>query len=216
MPVAGRRAIYSSKLVLKDVVAGPPVGGSSPSRGTRIMQVVFVTGNQNKLQEAQAILPGQLTSEKLDLTEIQSLDIEEIVRHKLKEAYAILKKPVIVEDVSAELASLNGLPGPFVKFFEERLGKGALHKLSKVEHDRVTITCCAGYFDGEREEIVKGVIEGTIVPPRGEDGFGFDFVVVPDGHTKTMAEMGRAEKNTLSHRYVAFKMLAKKLKMNQA
>src|SRR5690348_9433758 len=107
----------------------------------QLQPIVFATGSANKLAELQAIADGKLnfTSRKVDLDEIQSLDLQEIIEHKLRQAYGIIGKPVIAEDVSAGLESLNGLPGPFIKFFEQQLGRGALHTLSKVENDRVTI-----------------------------------------------------------------------------
>lgn len=173
--------------------------------------VVFVTGNPNKLSEASAILPWPVTSTKLDLTEIQSLDIKKIVNHKLQEAFKRIGSPVMVDDVSAELESLNGLPGPFIKFFEQKLGPDALYKLSKIKNEQAKIICCLGYYDGHKTIIVKGILHGNIVAPRGDNGWGFDKVIVPDGHKRTMAEMSADEKNKLSHRYLALIKLSQKL-----
>ncbi len=77
----------------------------------------LVTGNPNKLRELIAIAPADLSfdTRDLDIAEIQSLDQYEIVRDKLVKAYAVVKSPVMLEDVSAELASLNGLPGRLIK-----------------------------------------------------------------------------------------------------
>jgi inosine triphosphate pyrophosphatase len=170
--------------------------------------ITLVTGNPHKLAELQTVFPAslRLTSRKLQLDEIQSLDLHEILRHKLHQAYDIVKAPVIVEDVSAELEKLNGLPGPFVKFVEERLGKGGLYKLAG--EGRVKIICSMGYYDGTTEHIVDGVIEGSIVAPREGEGFGFDFEFIPDGYDKTMSELGLEVKNTISHRFRAASALA--------
>lgn len=166
----------------------------------------LVTGNQNKLAELQAILPAdfELDAKKLDLPEIQSLDPFEVVGEKLRAAFKILNKPVIVEDVSAELSCLNGLPGPFIRYFEERLGPSALHKLTRGYDDKkVTIRCTMGYFDGEQQKIFDGAVNGTIVAPRGDNGFGFDSVVITDGFEITNAEMSPEQKNSISHRALA-------------
>lgn len=176
--------------------------------------VTFVTANPNKLAEAQAILPWPLTSAHLELMEIQSLDLEEIITHKLKEAFDQIGSPVIVDDVSAELESLNGLPGPFIKFFEQKLGADALYKLSKVKGDRAKIICCMGYYDGQKQVVVRGVLHGKVVAPRGDNGWGFDKVIVPDGQTSTMSEMLSEQKNKLSHRYLALQELSKVLSPN--
>ena len=92
--------------------------------------ITFITGNVKKLAELKAVLPRDLdiTHQQVDLDEIQSLDLHEIISYKLRQAYAAVNGPVMVEDISAELASLNGLPGPFIKFFHQKLGEQALYK----------------------------------------------------------------------------------------
>jgi len=181
--------------------------------------ITLVTGNPNKLRELTAIAPAgfAFTNQKVELEEIQSLDLRAIVEDKVRRAYDRLKTPVIVEDVSAELASLHGLPGPFIKFFEERLGRGALYTLSKTQNDRLTIRCIAAYYDGQKILYGEGAIEGTVVAPRGQNGFGFDCVLVPDtqptGDTepRTVAEMTDDEKNAISHRAQALRALITQL-----
>lgn len=165
-----------------------------------MQQITLITGNPNKLAELQAIFPASLDlkSQKLDLEEVQSLDLHEIVRHKLRAAYERVRAPVIVEDVSVELEKLNGLPGPFIKFFEQRLGRDALYVVAG--EGRAKVICTMGYYDGSHEHIVDGIVEGRIVPPRGGEGWGFDFVLIPDGYETTMSELGRDIKNSISHR----------------
>jgi len=174
--------------------------------------ITLATSNPHKLIELLKVFPASipLKSQKLDLDEIQSLDLHTIVQHKLHQAYDIVKGPVITEDVSAELDALNGLPGPFVKFFEARLGRGALFKLAG--ETRAKVTCCMGYYDGTREYIVDGILEGRIVAPRDGEGFGFDFVLIPDGCDQTMSELGLSVKNTISHRYKAAVLLSEKIR----
>jgi inosine triphosphate pyrophosphatase len=160
--------------------------------------ITLVTGNAHKLAELQKVFPASLnlTSHKLD--------VHEIVRHKLHQAYEQIQGPVIIEDVSAGLQKLNGLPGPFIKFFQERLGNEALYKLGG---GPVIITCSMGYFDGVDEHIVDGIVKGQVVAPRGGEGFGFDYILVPDGYDKTMSELGPGIKNTISHRALAAKKM---------
>lgn len=177
--------------------------------------IYLISGNPNKLLELQHVFPPScdVTLQPLDLEEIQDLDPHAIVRHKLREAYKKLGAPVIVEDVSAELANLHGLPGPFIKFFEQQLGRGALYTLSG-EGTAVIIRCSMGYYDGSQEHIVDGILHGTITAPRGEHGFGFDCVIIPDGYGKTLAEFEPAEKNRMSHRFLAAQKMAEFLATN--
>lgn len=177
--------------------------------------IYLVTGNPNKLKEWQQIVPGDIEMDivDVDLTEIQSDDSQAIVEDKARRAYEAVGKPVVVEDVSAGLEKLGGLPGPFIKFFLKRLGNDALYQLAGREGERAVISCSIAYYDGTEMVVVRGDVPGTIVAPRGDDGFGFDITFVPDGETKTYAEMDEATKNSLSHRQKAIRLLVEKLRV---
>ena len=140
-----------------------------------MLKVACTTGNEHKIRELEAIFAGKLDLLKrpLDIEEVQGEgDVEVILRHKLREAYARVQAPVIAEDVSVELKSLAGMPGPFIKYFSAALGHDALYKISlNTEADRVKAICAMGYKDQEYEIIVLGVVEGRLCPPSGE-GFG--------------------------------------------
>jgi len=179
------------------------------------MTLTLVTGNPGKLREYVALLPqsSDITFEtyRLNLPEIQSLDLQAIVEDKLKRAYEILSRPVIVEDVSTGVDRKGGLPGPFFKFYEEVRGSRALLEEAGRVGEPVTITCTSGYYDGETLLFGSGVIHGTVCEPRGKNGFGFDPVVIPDGETRTFAEMSTEEKNAISHRSLAVTDLLKQI-----
>ena len=118
------------------------------------MNVVFITGNENKFKEASEIIPN-LDRKKIDLDEIQGEETE-IAKHKVKQAYGIIKGPVFVEDVSLRISSLGGLPGPYVKYFVERLGAKGIYDLVRHKADRsAQAICTVGFFDGENLKIVQ-------------------------------------------------------------
>lgn len=169
-------------------------------------EIILVTGNAHKLREWQQSMPEglELSSIDLDLPELQSADPIEIVSDKAKKAFTIVGKPVIVEDVSAGLLELEGLPGPFIKFFMKKLGQGALYQLAGYRDGaQAVVSCAATYFDGVKAISVTGDVTGKVVKPRGDSSFGFDVTFVPDGHEQTYAEMDTQLKNKISHRALA-------------
>lgn len=178
-----------------------------------MQKLILVTGNKYKLAEWRRLVPDSIELEALDieLDEIQSLDLRAIITDKVKRAYAIAQRPVVVEDVSAGLDKLGGLPGPFMKFFEKQLGSDALFQLAEHTGDPVTIRCAMAYYDGSRLVDVLVEVKGQVVPARGQNGFGFDSCFVLAGQTKTYAEMSPAEKDKISHRAQALHQLLAKL-----
>ncbi len=179
-------------------------------------RIYLVTGNAGKLKEWQRMFPAgyNLQSADIDLDEIQTLNLEEIIKDKAQKAYDIVGQPVIVEDVSASLDELNGLPGPFIKYFEQALGSDALHQIARGENKEATVTVVVDCYDGANHVIARADIHGHVVSARGANGFGFDTCFMPDGYNKTFAEMTPAEKDMISHRSQAIKKLVIKLEAN--
>jgi inosine triphosphate pyrophosphatase len=179
-----------------------------------VQTITLVTGNKHKLTEWQRMIPAaiELKSVDVDLDEIQSLDVEAVITDKAKRAYAIVGEPIIVEDVSAGLDELHGLPGSFIKFFNEKLGNDALFQMTKMTTSpTATAVCVTAYYDGTRLLIGHGEVRGSVVAQRSDNGFGFDSCFVPAGETKTYAEMLPSKKDTLSHRAKAIKQLVIKI-----
>jgi inosine triphosphate pyrophosphatase len=180
--------------------------------------LTFVTGNPNKLDEVKNIL-GQfipLQSQDIDLPELQG-EPEEISREKCKLAVAQVKGPVIIEDTCLCFNALKGLPGPYIKWFLEKLGHDGLNRMLSGFEDKsayalCTFSFCAG--PGEEPVVFAGKTDGHIVPPRGPANFGWDPIFLPDGFDQTYAEMPKETKNTISHRGKALEKLKKWLEAN--
>lgn len=176
--------------------------------------LTFVTGNIKKLEEVRAILgnnfPMDVTSFKLDLPELQG-EIEEISIRKCQEAARFLKKPVFIEDTSLCFNALKGLPGPYIKWFLDKLKPEGLHQLLNGWNDKsAEAVCTFAYSAGKPDDevlVFQGRTPGTIVSPRGTRDFGWDCVFQPEGYDKTYAELPKVEKNTISHRYKALDKL---------
>ena len=170
--------------------------------------VTFVTGNAKKLEEVRAILGGEslpftLVSQKLDLPELQG-EPDEISREKCRLAAQEVGGPVMVEDTSLCFNALNGLPGPYIKWFLDKTGHVGLNNLLAAYDDKTAYAqCIFAYCGGPGEDVhtFSGTTDGKIVPARGPTDFGWDPVFLPDGYETTYAEMAKAEKNKISHRY---------------
>ncbi len=155
--------------------------------------VTFITGNQNKADHLAKFLGIDVAHQKVELDEIQSSDPHDIVRHKVLQAYEILKTPVLVEDVSLGFAALDGLPGPFVKFFiESKHGAENMCRMIDSFDDRTaTARCLFGFYDGIEVSIFEDTCAGKIArTPRGTSGYGWDVIFEMDGMDgKTNAEL---------------------------
>jgi non-canonical purine NTP pyrophosphatase (RdgB/HAM1 family) len=169
--------------------------------------LVFVTSNIGKLREAEAVLGRSLDHCELDLPEVQTLDLTEVVRGKARTAWEHLGRPVLVEDTALELAGLGGFPGPLVRWLLTSIGPEGICRIASCFGDTgATARCLVCASDGSSELFGEGVVEGSIAPkPRGGSGFGWDSAFVPsDGGGRTYGEMSDEEKNLISHRYKAF------------
>jgi non-canonical purine NTP pyrophosphatase (RdgB/HAM1 family) len=173
-------------------------------------KIIFITSNKGKLKEAQSIIPG-VVGQSIDLPEIQEVDARKVVEAKLKEAYKRRRGEYIVEDTSLYFECLNGLPGPLIKWFLEKLGDKKLAELAKkLKNTRAEAKTIIGYIDKNgKAKFFKGTIKGRIVSPRGAGGFGWDKIFMPDGFKKTFGEISREEKNKISMRKKALIKLAK-------
>jgi len=161
--------------------------------------ITFVTGNENKVREAVMILGDSITHVKLDLDEIQSMDLAVIVEHKARQAYAKLKRPVMVEDVSFEIEKWNGFPGPFVKWLREFMGYAELCRILG-KNRKANWRVMYGYFDGKKFISATAVVSGSIAKSPRRGGWGFDVVFIPNGQSKTLGEMGENGKIKFSAR----------------
>lgn len=157
--------------------------------------VTFITGNQNKADYLSKYLGHPVDHVKLDLDEIQSTKLNDIVEHKVKQAYNLIKRPVIVEDVALEFSALGGLPGPFIKFFIENMPFDAICSMIGPGLTRkATARCVFGYFDGKELKLFEGSLNGEIAQkPSGDNGYGWDKIFIPENYTVTRASLNEKD-----------------------
>lgn len=173
----------------------------------------LVTGNPDKAAEARRIWPAAFDTAAIDLPEIQSLDLGEVLAAKADEAWRRLGRPLVVEETGLELSALGGFPGPLVKWMLQAVGAAGIARTALALGDpRVAARCRLLFRDGERRVVAEGVTRGILVEvPRGTGGFGWDPVFQPDGETLTYGELPPARKDAIGHRGRAWRELARAL-----
>ena len=167
---------------------------------------VFVTSSRAKLIEAERILGRHLIQHDLDLPEVQALDLETVIASKAQLACKVLGgAPVIVEDTGLFIDCWKGLPGALIRWFEETVGPaGICSMLEGFADRRARAQTMVAAYDGSLE-VFSGEVHGQIAhAPRGDQGFGWDTIFIPDGETRTFGEMTSEEKDLLSMRKKAF------------
>ncbi|XP_021290084.1 inosine triphosphate pyrophosphatase isoform X2 [Herrania umbratica] len=152
--------------------------------------VTFVTGNAKKLEEVKTILGQSIPfqSLKLDLPELQG-EPEEISKEKARLAAVQVNGPVLVEDTCLCFNALKGLPGPYIKWFLQKIGHEGLNNLLMAYEDKSAYALCAFSFAlGPDVEPITflGKTPGKIVPARGPNDFGWDPIFQPDGYDQTI------------------------------
>jgi len=180
--------------------------------------LVFVTGNAAKAEQVGKYLRRSLKHQKIDLTEIQSLSLDEVIEHKAKEAFKIIKQPVLIEDVALTFHALGKLPGPLIKWFLTELGNdGLCHLLDGYDDRSATAEVLFGVYDGGSLKTYLGKYRGSIAnKPRGETTFGWDPIFIPEGASKTWAEMNLEEQKQTSMRRLALEKLEKDISSRSA
>jgi XTP/dITP diphosphohydrolase len=169
------------------------------------VEALFVTSNPDKAREAAEILGIDLANVDLDLPELQALDVAQVAANKAataREALDFPDSPILVEDSGLVVEAWNGLPGALTKWFLRSVGNEGVLKMLSAYKDRSARAVCAvavAAADGSVRVFV-GEVGGSVAHhTRGSGGFGWDPIFVPEGQTKTYAELG-ARKHEDSHR----------------
>lgn len=184
-----------------------------------IKDIVFVTGNNNKVKELQSFLHVDgvsITTRDIDLLEIQDADVLNIVAAKCKGAYERIRREgrtnccVMIEDTCLGFRALNGMPGPYIKWFMKAVGAEGLHQmLVGFEDKRAEAVCIYALMtDESRILFCRGSVQGRIVEPRGAS-WGWDPVFEEERCSRTFGELKGEEKLRFSHRSAALTVLKK-------
>jgi non-canonical purine NTP pyrophosphatase (RdgB/HAM1 family) len=190
------------------------MSGASSAAAGPLSGWTFITGSEGKAREVARILGAELAHRPLELPELQAVELEEVITRKAEAAYRELGTPVIVEDTGLFFAAWGGLPGALVKWFVERVGVEGMCRMLDGFADRgATARTVAAAYDGRTLVTRRGEVPGRVADaPAGAGGFGWDALFIPDGATRTFAEMAPDEKLGFSMRTRAFQALAAALR----
>lgn len=180
------------------------------------MKLKVITSNPGKVAEYQKAfdeLGIEMEHYKLPYDEVQTSDLQEVVNKGMDEIIAKGVRNFIVDDTGLFIDSLKGFPGVWSAYAQKTIGnKGILKLMEGVEDRGAEFRCCIGCDIDGRRIVVVGVCRGYIIDSeKGTDGFGFDPIFSPDGKL-TFAEMSVEDKNLISHRGNAIRLLIEQLK----
>lgn len=177
------------------------------------MELYFATSNSGKVEDAQEILDdANVTVKQVQVEMVEPCldDLEKIAAAKVEQAVEnsqLLGSYIMADDSGLFVDALNGFPGANTAFFDRKVGKEKLLRLLD-DDSSSSFRAAIGLYDPETGSIetFTGEVTGELVEPRGDGGFGYDPMFLPDGHDKTFAE-DTDYKHTVSHRQQALEKL---------
>tara|TARA_B100000767_G_scaffold96315_1_gene92514 strand:+ start:902 stop:1483 length:582 start_codon:yes stop_codon:yes gene_type:complete len=187
---------------------------------TKHIDLIFATGNQNKLLEINKIIPNNVKIISLkdlkfsdDIPENENT-IEGNAIYKAKYIYNKFNINVFSDDTGLEVEALNGEPGVYSARYageacdsKDNINK-LLKKLKKEKNRNARFKTIIALIIENKIHTFEGIINGEILKnPIGENGFGYDSIFRPAGYSKSFAELSINEKNIISHRSLAIKKL---------
>ncbi|MEO8174067.1 MAG: non-canonical purine NTP pyrophosphatase, partial [Sediminibacterium sp.] len=171
----------------------------------------FNTINSAKIKEIEEIFSGFCPTIKFlkkDVLEVLSNDIKTVIKAKAKNAYEQCRVPIIVEHGGLLIDHLNGFPGALSKPMWDLMGK-EICQLIPVGANRSAVAISGVcYCDGIQSQIFIGETKGSIANKAiGDFGFQWDPIFIPDGDTRTYAEMPQSEKLKYSQAAKAYRAM---------
>ena len=172
----------------------------------QLSELFFASSNEHKFQEAERILANlgmQINLFKTTLEEIQSNNLNDIAEKKAINAYDLIQKPVIIEDDGLFIDSLDGFPGPYSSYVYDTIGnKGIMDLLENSKVRDAKFVSIIAYCDSDCDvKLFESSIPGKISSIIEKGGWGYDPIFIPDGESKTYANV--SDKDKFSHRSAA-------------
>ena len=180
------------------------------------MRIRFLSSNQFKISETNKLFENkgiEIVPLSIKIEELQTNDEKKLVKDKLLKAFKKIGKPVFVEHTGLYLDELNKMPGGLTQIFWDSLGYNTFSSIyGNLNNTSAIAKTLIGYCDGFNLHFFEGEINGKISKePRGNTDFQWDCIFIPEGYTKTFAELGET-KNEISMRKKAIDKLINFLK----
>ncbi|MBI4407606.1 MAG: hypothetical protein HY565_03850 [Candidatus Kerfeldbacteria bacterium] len=182
----------------------------------QLLPVTLVTSNHQKAYEiGQALRPYGISVKPraIELDEIQALDIATVVTHKVEQAYALVQRPVLVDDTGIFFVGYNHFPGIFSRYAFMSLGFAGLFKLITPGQRAYFCSYLALKTSAKAKPVLfKGVCRGRLLRTvRGpsKPKMPYDNIFIPDGDTQTFAQLGVTGKQRYDHRSKAVRKFAR-------
>ena len=186
------------------------------------LEIVLATRNPGKVAEMRALLTGLPVALHAASSIDGAPDVEEDAptlegnaRKKAEALYAFTGLPALADDTGLEVEALGGRPGVHAARYAgpacDAVANRALlrRELAGIANRAAQFRTVIAFADGETVRFFEGVCRGRILDEeRGAGGFGYDPLFVPDGETRTFAELSPDEKNAISHRGRALRSFA--------
>ena len=179
------------------------------------MKLNVITSNPGKVKEYQHSFEGlgiEMVHMRVPYDEVQTSDLEEVVRKGMTELKSKGISDFMIDDTGLFIDRLNGFPGVWSAYVQKTIGNEGVLKLMGGACDRGAVfKCCIGCSIKGKDIIVTGTCGGVITEEeRGAEGFGYDPIFSHD-RKRTFAEIPTDEKNGISHRGNAVRLLVKEL-----
>lgn len=171
---------------------------------------MLVSQNKHKLTELKPLFESfdvSFETTSVEKFEIRADSVETVAREAAITAYDALKRRVVLDDTGLFIDALNGFPGTYSAYVSKAIGNvGILRLMNDIDERAAKFVTAVGYADGNAIQTFIGVMPGNIArTPAGEEGFGYDPIFVPQGETRTYAQLRFSEKVNISHRTKAFR-----------
>lgn len=156
-------------------------------------KLIFISSNEFKINEVKQQFTKyniDIIPRKMEIKELQEASSQELIKDKVLKCFNTIKYCFIVEHTELRIGSLNNFPGMHTAPFWKTLKSEKICEIS--QNSNATAITYLGFCNGRHIKIFEGITTGKIANcPKGNSKFQWDTIFIPDGASKTFAELGK-------------------------